>query len=610
MADRPKFEIGLTMAGAISAGAYTAGVIDFIFEALDAIEDVRAQRDTGYLTAGLPGEKLVFDPPHDVSISTMSGTSAGSMVTAIIATILGTRIKPVSSARKVQATTPTGNPLYDAWVQQIHYDKLLSTDDLEGGRNVLSLLNSRELGEIVKRTLSSAAKRDYIRPYVAKKLPIFFCVSNLRGVRYSLELDVAKDVVNEYQMSMHADWMGFDWSVDGAVDAGLVPVSPGGAPEAWKLLGEAALASGAFPVGLAARTLARKFEDYERREWFIPGALLPPMRKKDSAGTPVIPADDENSWQSRAGTYRQIRPLDEHDSFPGGDYNFVNVDGGIFDNEPLELARRALARERERNPRDPRIADRSLILIDPFPNVFELNKQFDPQGQSELLPVIKNLFSAMIAQARFKLDELALARDSDIASRRAVMPIRYDANDKPEKYAIACGSLGGFGGFLSKEFRHHDFMLGRRNCQRFLSHHMVLPADAAAGVQNSLFREWTNQATRKEFQVDRNITIDGVTRKVAHLPIIPLLGKLASSQYTQMPPWPAEPYDLKHEELQTAIHARADALKDSLIKQYQPNWMLRTGIAGYWWLNKKNWLDRFILQPIRADLERRGIRFS
>ncbi len=33
------FELGLVMAGAISAGAYTAGVLDFLFEALDAYNE-------------------------------------------------------------------------------------------------------------------------------------------------------------------------------------------------------------------------------------------------------------------------------------------------------------------------------------------------------------------------------------------------------------------------------------------------------------------------------------------------------------------------------------------------------------------------------------------
>jgi len=32
------FEVGIVMAGAISAGAYTAGVMDFVIEALNAYE--------------------------------------------------------------------------------------------------------------------------------------------------------------------------------------------------------------------------------------------------------------------------------------------------------------------------------------------------------------------------------------------------------------------------------------------------------------------------------------------------------------------------------------------------------------------------------------------
>ena len=40
MADK-EFELGLVMAGAISAGAYTAGVMDFLFEALDEYDALR-----------------------------------------------------------------------------------------------------------------------------------------------------------------------------------------------------------------------------------------------------------------------------------------------------------------------------------------------------------------------------------------------------------------------------------------------------------------------------------------------------------------------------------------------------------------------------------------
>jgi hypothetical protein len=43
--DLPRFELAFTMAGAISAGAYTAGVFDFLIEALDAWTDAREQGD-------------------------------------------------------------------------------------------------------------------------------------------------------------------------------------------------------------------------------------------------------------------------------------------------------------------------------------------------------------------------------------------------------------------------------------------------------------------------------------------------------------------------------------------------------------------------------------
>ncbi len=50
MADtEPTFEIGLTMAGAVSAGAYSGGVLDFLLQALDAWEQEK-QHDADAVT--------------------------------------------------------------------------------------------------------------------------------------------------------------------------------------------------------------------------------------------------------------------------------------------------------------------------------------------------------------------------------------------------------------------------------------------------------------------------------------------------------------------------------------------------------------------------------
>ncbi|MGE5271888.1 MAG: hypothetical protein ACM3JG_19680 [Thiohalocapsa sp.] len=608
MAERARFQLGLVMAGAISAGAYTAGVLDFLLEALDAIEDVRAGRPAQYLETSEPDSKPVFDPPHRLCLKALSGTSAGAMVTAILTTVLGTRIPHVGPGRRWDDDTPTGNPLYDAWVEQIHWDKLLSTDDLAGGVPVRSLLNARHLDGIVADALRYAERVDYPRPYVMPRLPVYLCVGNLRGVRYSLSLEVDKDVVNEHQMSMHADWLGFCYDRDAnASRPGMRSLAPGGHPDRWHLLGGAALASGAFPVGLSARALQRPFNDYVERRWYDPGKLLRPQRRQVD-GHDAEPACNPDSWLSEAGGSRKLKPLDAPTDFRDGDYDFVNVDGGVFNNEPLELCRVAVADGKGHNPRDGREADRAVLLIDPFPNLFDRDDHYDPLAQQQLLLVLQHLMAAFISQSRFKPDELALARDPQVASRYAIMPVRYGAGDVAEKYAIACGSLGGFGGFLSKAFRHHDFMLGRRNCQRFLACHFVLPADPGKGHLNPLFAGWTDAATRAPFVVRAPLAVDGrIVENVEHLPILPLLGKLACSAYTATPAWPVDPSDLTIDAIRVAIAARADAVKDSLVAQYRPDWVLRQGIGVLWAWNRWKWIEQKAIAPILANFRQRGL---
>ncbi len=581
MAEKPTFEIGLTMAGAVSAGAYTAGVVDFLFEALDAIEDVRAGRDTRYLKTGLRDEAPIIDPPHDVRLKALSGTSAGSMITAIVATILGTRVPPVTTKRAVNDTKATGNPLYDCWVNDIHYDKLLSTSDIDKKEELLSLLNSKPLDDILENALLYANKTDYPRPYVLDELPVFFCVSNLRGVRYGLKLNSGSGVPAEHQMSLHADWVQFQWGRSaGTGVGGPVRLQAGKNASDWKRLGDAALASGAFPVGLSARGLFRDFGDYEQRQWY----------DRSLGKTSLHP------------------PIDKRDNFKDGKYDFVNADGGVFNNEPLELCRVALSEGPDKqNKRDPLEATRGVILIDPFPNLFELEEDYDVKQHSHLLDVIKNLVGAMVSQARFKLDELALADDDNVASRYAIMPVRYKKNGEAEKYSIACGSLGGFGGFLSKEFRHFDFMLGRRNCQRFLSRHFALPADWVAQTVNPLFVNWQGKEFTAAFQfVPESEPGDRFAGK-KYLPIVPLLGKLASSDYTELPPWPTAPADLKAGDLKKKVLKRADAIKDALVAQYKPSTAFKAGIASYWWLKKDDWVQRFAIDKVRVALDERKI---
>jgi predicted acylesterase/phospholipase RssA len=67
---RATFNIGIAMAGAVSGGAYSAGVFDFLMEALN--EWQKHKND--------PGANV---PRHDVFISAVSGTSAGGITAAL-----------------------------------------------------------------------------------------------------------------------------------------------------------------------------------------------------------------------------------------------------------------------------------------------------------------------------------------------------------------------------------------------------------------------------------------------------------------------------------------------------------------------------------------------
>jgi len=429
MPDRPTFELGLVMAGAVSARAYTAGVLDFLIEALDAIEDVRAGRDTGYLRSDEPDAKPILAPPHQLRLTAMSGTSAGAMVTGIFTTVLGTRVPPVGPDRQLDERSPAKNPLYDAWVQLIIVAFGVAQcvgNNLFQVTGVEQRPNRRAARNIVGREQLVLIDQ---RAYVGPKLPIYLCIGNLRGVRYSLSLSVDKGVVNEHQMSMHADWMGFCFDRDPAASLpGMRSLAPGRAFDHWQTLGAGALASGAFPVGLSARELRRNFTDYEERDWYEPAMPRDPKRRIARDSRYIGQAWMPSSWISQSGGKTELPPLGHAGDFPpDGEYRFVNVDGGVFNNEPLELCRAAVAGDRPRNPRDPQQADRAVLLIDPFPNLFELDHHYDPTTQSHILQVVRSLLGAFVSQARFKPDELALAKDP---TSRAATPLCQSATTR------------------------------------------------------------------------------------------------------------------------------------------------------------------------------------
>lgn len=500
--NKTTFQIGLVLAGAVSAGAYSAGVVDFLIEALDQWYAARESE----IARGVPSERRLA-PPHDVCLRAISGSSAGSMVAALAAVALNETPCPVDPKNPPGKHDKT-NKLYSSWVTEADIVSMLATADLkENAGQMSSLLDSSFLMKLAEETIT-ARPPCFPRSYVADPLALFICVTNLRGVPYSIDFRGARVV--EHWMSNHADYLRFD-VVKPAVsrNAGngfLLHPDPrdAGEKEDWNNLARAAVASGAFPLALAPRIIRRDASDYNR--WTVP--------------------PDWNGGAPR-------------------DYFFLAVDGGVMNNEPLEYARQEIAGAGRRDARDGEKASRAIVMVDPFPDAVPVRDDYT--AASGLFDVAGAIFRSLMSQAKFKIDEIALARDPNDFSRFVITPTRdRTPRESPgERWpALASNSLFHFGGFLHEEFRRHDFLLGRRNCQRFLQKYFILP------VENPLFAAWPDALKRPGSPYLRIIPTDG--KDTYYLPIIPLVGDLNGETREPQPPWPEMPA------------ARLDTLKKGL----------------------------------------------
>ncbi|SHN43024.1 Patatin-like phospholipase [Duganella sacchari] len=561
------FDLGLVMAGAISAGAYTAGVLDFLIEAMDAFETEKAKRRLA------SRDPLTWDVPgHDVRLRIMSGASAGSIVSAVAAVALRYQFPHVKSS----TTNPSANPFYRAWVSDIDISNLLQAKDLQGNKDpVTSLLDSTSLQSIGDTLLGygTAAGQGEVpranRPYLSSPVRYVFSINNLRGVPYFVPMNSNIDA--GFGMVKHGDYIGF------AVDYGAgkpraaklddVGLAFPNSVSSWSGFTGAALASGAFPAFLAPRPLSVPGTRYVYR--FV-----------------LAPADTPDKVCAV-----QVQPKWIDDVVPAP-YTAMLVDGGTINNEPLEWARSELAGIAGRCPRAGDDADRATILIDPFPD-YAAQVDDPKRGQSaDLFSALAGLVGGWKSQARFASGDLALAEASSVYSRFLIAPDR-DKSPESAKFDLACGALGGFSGFLAQSFRQHDYLLGRRNCQQFLRTHFAVP------VTNNQITTAINPALleKSAWLVERDGKI--------HMPLIPLFGSLAEEE--PLPRWPTQAF--LPETLITPIAGRVKAVLDRLVTNKAP-WLLKalysvlSPVFGGLLCRK---LATQAVQAIRKELEARNL---
>ncbi len=454
------FYVGLCLAGAVSAGAYTAGVMDYLIEALQEWEKRR----------GEPGV-----PTHRVEIPVIGGASAGGMTAMITAAALYSEIDHINSPATAMFAERPENKLYHSWVDLSGEDMLsqmLDVADISKGK-VYSLLNSSFIDSIAERAIKVEQRQRHY-PFFSEKLKVFTTLSSLNGLQYNVAFNTSEESSGNYYMKIHNDYACFELS-DISKEMLLQQEKGEQYNNGWMPLNfyesintttaiDAAMATGAFPLGLRARLLQRNSGYVNALGW--------------------------------------LKQATQSNKLPVGSYQTFNVDGGLINNEPFEKIAgllRDVTGESEEQRQSYKTFASTVLMIDPFPSVEP--EVFKPKP--DVLNVAGSTLSAMIGQMRAKPTALGDALAEECAGQFLIAPVRKIKKNNGEivrvagEKAIACGSLDGFGGFISKEFRIHDYFLGRFNCKRFLRDYFTIAENDV--MVNPVFKEGYSNADRKRF---------------------------------------------------------------------------------------------------------------
>jgi hypothetical protein len=433
-----KIKLGICMAGAVSAGAYTAGVVDYLMETLERwqIEKDKIREKLARNEELTELEKAV--PLHDVEIEVLSGASAGGMTASILtyAMLDGKYVtrrrlgELVDVSYGIPVHSNQKSKLYDAWVEmadthnQTTLDKMLDTSDVRDIKEMDSALNCDAISEIANRACPERfPDKVKLPPFVSDNLTTYVTVTNLKGLPIDIKFSNTTESKNQY--SMHNMLIGFKFGDETHVAHPCMKIGSGN----FKKIRDFAIATGAFPFGLKPHKITMSNADMVTYAEFI----------KKEYGIDIDP-----------------------NAYHGDDYTFSAVDGGLINNEPYGVNAKHLYLV---NPiQENQVDTNFMFYIDPFPSVTNAMKADNNRAEDDtprLSNMLFKLFGAVRNQSMLKQDDLFHALNMD-HNRFMIYP------RKNRLYFLACGMLGGFSGFLRKKFRQHDYQLGRKNCQAFL----------------------------------------------------------------------------------------------------------------------------------------------
>lgn len=223
-------------------------------------------------------------PDQRIEIDVLTGASAGGMTVAMIAQRL--------FYDGASMNQPYDNPLYNAWVATVDITGLLARGATENVTH--SVLSSDFVIGISQNSLMARYKTlppPTPQPHPAlssdRKLQLGLALSNLNGIDYSRSTRSG----GQFTYTRHEDQLLR--SLDQAADD---------TPEVWSAIRAAAVACGAFPVAFRVQDLARNIDEYTN-EFLV-----------------------RTPWANQPSA------------------TFTYTDGGVFQNEPLGMAKNLVER--------------------------------------------------------------------------------------------------------------------------------------------------------------------------------------------------------------------------------------------------------------------------
>lgn len=487
-----KIKLGLCMAGAVSAGAYTAGVIDYLLETLDRWE--KAKERNRQLGPDHPDYDASV-PMHEVEIGVLSGASAGGMTAIIASRALMQPIEPATyeQYRRTPDQYQPNNAFYNTWVNMTELesgrpmmDQLLDTSDIQGDQAPKALLNSTFIDQLAQKHIQAYRGKRLHRPYLAQKAEVAVTFTNLNGIQKNYAFRSSFQGSNSlFTARQHLDFGHFILQDLSEQDTqalanlspeqeaqlrkdekknhqGKIPVLfSNHSPTNIDTIRDAAMATGAFPLGLAFRQLTRN-----------------------------------SNFLIENPAFKEIINIDFSTGLGKNQaYQTIIVDGGMLNNEPFEITRFILDQQLKRAQKAEESSyfkEPIILMIDPFPSE-EMKDELPPNP--DLMEVLFRTWRTMRSQLLFKPDLLEAAADVTNSTRFIIAPARRDKTTNAiieGNLAIACGALSGFGGFLDIRFRRHDFFLGRKNAQSFLQKYFAVSSESKE--QFGLLQSYTPQA--------------------------------------------------------------------------------------------------------------------